>query len=44
MHGFEDTNTGQEHIALVLGNVADEDSPFAAMNASTRSKTAPDGA
>ena len=26
MHGFEDTNTGQEHIALVLGNVADEDS------------------
>ena len=26
MHGFEDTNTGKEHIALVLGNVADEDS------------------
>ena len=26
MHGFEDTNTGQEHIALALGNVADEDS------------------
>ena len=26
MHGFEDTNTGQEHIALVLGNVAGEDS------------------
>ena len=26
MHGFEDANTGQEHIALVLGNVADEDS------------------
>ena len=26
MHGFEDTNTGKEHVALVLGNVADEDS------------------
>ena len=25
MHGFEDTDTGQEHIALVLGNVADEE-------------------
>ena len=25
MHGFEDTNTGQEHIALVLGDVAHED-------------------
>ena len=25
MHGFEDTNTGQEHVALVLGSVADED-------------------
>ena len=26
MHGFEDTNTGQEHIALVMGSIADEDS------------------
>ena len=25
MHGFEDADTGQEHIALVLGDVADED-------------------
>ena len=25
MHGFEDTDTGQEHIALTLGKVEDED-------------------
>ena len=25
MHGFEDADTGQEHIALVLGDVANED-------------------
>ncbi len=25
MHGFEDADTGQEHIALTLGNVAEED-------------------
>ncbi|MBT4161412.1 MAG: GTP cyclohydrolase II [Gammaproteobacteria bacterium] len=25
MHGFEDADTGQEHVALVLGNVADEE-------------------
>ena len=25
MHGFEDTDTGQEHVALVQGNVADEE-------------------
>ncbi|MGI9322134.1 MAG: GTP cyclohydrolase II [Pseudomonadales bacterium] len=25
MHGFEDADTGQEHLALVLGNVASED-------------------
>jgi GTP cyclohydrolase II len=25
MHGFEDADTGQEHVALVFGDVADED-------------------
>ena len=25
MHGFEDTTTGQEHVAIVLGDVAGED-------------------
>ena len=25
MHGFEDAHTGQEHVALVLGDVANED-------------------
>ena len=25
MHGFEDADTGQEHIALVLGDVANVD-------------------
>ena len=25
MHGFEDADTGQEHIALVLGDVANEE-------------------
>ena len=25
MHGFEDADTGQEHIALVLGDVANGD-------------------
>lgn len=25
MHGFADTDTGQEHLALVLGEVADQD-------------------